>query len=467
MKTICTRKLCLVPLTLLLFALAAQAASPPERDEYAWGFPLSIAGEEGFYRARVPLSVYRSVTDARLRDSGVYNASGQAVPRIFELPETADEEILKRVPLPFIPRFRGQVENPDDLRLRLHREAGTTVLELDSTAPPVAGNGEPVLSSYIIDTRELEQPVRALEFNWDETAEGFIGRIRVEASNDLQSWRQIGQSTLARLSYDEARIEQADTPLRAGKYDYLRLSWQDFPADWRLNRIEAVLGDEPLAVEREWLELDAISNDPETAEWVFNAGGYPPVDRVTLVLPPENVLVRASIFHRSAPDANWRRVNNSVFYHLVRPDGSLQPPPASIGMVRSGEWKVRIESGSVAGPVGLKLGWVPDQLSFVAQGDGPWELVAGRALDSNEQFPQLTMMGDPAIFTLLAKSGDAGIAAVGERRVIGGEAQLSVADPPPWRKFGLWAGLLIAIGLVGWLVLSLMRDLRRQDEDTG
>ena len=97
---------------LLLTALGAYAANIPERDEYAWGFPLSVAGEEGFHAATVPLAVYRSATDTRLRDTGVYNASGQAVPRIFEHIKEVNGETSRREPLSIIPLFSGQVNPP-------------------------------------------------------------------------------------------------------------------------------------------------------------------------------------------------------------------------------------------------------------------------------------------------------------------------------------------------------------------
>jgi len=360
------------------------------------------------------------------------------VPRIFRHLKAEDGETSRREPLAIIPLFRGQVDTPDDIRLRLRREAGETVLELDSHSVDTADAPTRILTAYIVQTGEFKQAVHSLEFSWSDTPEGFIGRVQVDGSDDLQHWRRI---------------------------DYLRITWRDLPVSWRLDGVTGVFSDPPPPAERDWLELDPVSHDSEAAEWIFDAGGFPPVDQVGLLLPPDNVLVRATVFHRTSPNGKWRRSYNGIFYHLLgselRSGDALESPPVRVNTARSGQWKLRLDSGSVSGPVRLKLGWVPDRLSFVAQGEGPWELAVGRALDQSNEFD---MLGDAAIFRLLEESASPGNATVGGRRVIGGEERLTPPGPDPWPKIGLWVGLIAAVGLVGWLVLSLLRDLRREKQ---
>jgi hypothetical protein len=456
----------LLPL-LLLATSGVQAANAPDRNEYAWGFPLSVSGDKGFYTAAIPLSVYRSATDKQLRDAGVYNASGQAVPRIFEHLNAVPESTSRRESLSIIPLFLGQTDSPDALRLRLRQGAAETMLELDSHGAKNGSTQSPVLSAYFVQTQEFKQEIRSLEFDWSEVPEDFIGRVEVDGSDDLQHWRSIGRSTLARLSFDDASIEQNSIQLQGGLYNFLRITWLSMPASWKLDGVIAVFSDQPEERDRDWLELDPDSHDPQTGEWVFDVDGFPPIDRVALLLPPENVLVRATVFHRASTESQWRRSYNGIFYHLKKSGKLLESPPASIATARTGQWKIRLDSGFVSGPVRLRLGWVPDRMSFVAQGQGPWELAVGRAQDRVDLFPQETMLGDDAIFGLLEKSESAGKATLGSRQVIGGEKQLIPPTPSHWRKIGLWAGLVFAVGLVGWLVLSLLRDLRREDRNRG
>jgi hypothetical protein len=112
-----------------------------------------------------------------------------------------------------------------------------------------------------------------------------------------------------------------------------------------------------------------------------------------------------------------------------------------------------------SGSVQLQLGWRPDRLTFLAQGEGPFELVCGRARDRLEDFPQQSLLGDDAIFAVLEQSGQAGQAILGARQDLAGASALTPGGVS-WRTLLLWAGLTGAVSLAGWMVYSLLRELK-------
>ena len=447
----------------------ALAADLPGRDGYAYGFPLATQGDDEFFELEIPLDVYRSVTDPALRDVGVYNAGGQPVPRLVERPDADTEGIEEEIPLGLIPLWGEQAEQSEQLRLLLLQGTDSTRLELDTeraTEQAVERN----LTGYLVDARELEHTLQALALTWPPLPEGFIGTVRLDTSDDLQHWRHVGSSALADLQFQETRIEQNRLKLVRKISDFLRISWRDMPDAWRLSTVSGIYTGESPAAPRAWLELDpaapAEDESAETAgETLFDAGGYPPVDRVNLLLPEGNVVVRASVYYRQNDGDNWRLAVNGLFYNLSRQGSALQSPALAVdfgraGLVRAGQWKVRIESGVTAGPVRLQLGWRPDRLLFLAQGAPPFELVSGRAQDALQRFPQETVLGDSSIFKMLRESGEAGEAALGARAVIAGQAGLEISETVSLRVILVWAGLIAAIAVVGWLVYSLLRENR-------
>ena len=233
------------------------------------------------------------------------------------------------------------------------------------------------------------------------------------------------------------------------------------PVTWKLNAIAGIHTEQGAAASRDWLILDSFEPGETERELVFDVGGYPPVDRVNVLLPDDNVVVRASVFYRRGGQDSWRLAHNGIFYNISRQGSALQSPAAAVRDARAGQWKIRIDSGMTTGPVRLQLGWRPDRLVFLAQGSQPFELVTGRAQDALEQFPQETVLGDSAIFRMLRQSGQAGAATVGSREVIAGPDRLEISGSTPWRVLLLWAGLTGAIVLVGWLVYSLMREMKQ------
>jgi len=436
------------------------SAELPDREEYAYRFSLKTHGDSEFFALDIPLQVYRSVSDSALRDAGIYNADGQPVPRIFEHPVPDDTGIEQQAALGLVPLYDRQADQPEQLRMLLHQHAGETTLALDSQAAP-ARDGEQKLTAYIVDLRELEHVLEALEFDWQLLPQGFIGTVRIEDSDDLRHWRKLGVSTLAELQYNETRIEQRRVSLERKVSDYLRISWKDLPEAWSLNALAGIYTEQGAPAAREWLNLDSTQPGETDREYLYDGGGYLPADRVNVVLPDDNVVVRASIFHRRNEQDRWRLAHNGIFYNITRQGNALRSPAAAVTFVRAGQWKIRIDSGMTTGPVQLQLGWRPDRLVFLAQGSPPFELITGRALDRLEQFPQETVLGDSAIFSMLRDSGEAGDATLGAREIIAGPDRLEIAKTKTWRVLLLWLGLSGAIALVGWLVLSLVRDMRR------
>jgi hypothetical protein len=437
----------------------------PDPDDYAYSFPLTVAGDRQFFELDIPLEVYRSVSDSSLRDTGVYNSKQQPVPRLFERPATPDGS-EEQISLGLVPLDADVSEQPEQLRLLLQQAGRGITMKLDSSETGEPDDANP-LKAYIVDTRDLEHELVALVFHWPKQAQGFIGRLTVEHGDNLQHWRHLGAASLADLEYDKTHIVQNRVGLTGKASDYLRISWHNMPEGWKLDAVMGIYTMAGAPGKRDELLLDATPDSSESArEFVFNADGFPPVDRLKLVLPDENVVVRATIFSRMNEEDSWHRSHSGIFYNLSKQDASLRSPPARVAVTRARQWKVKLESGVTNTSFQLQLGWQPDRLVFLAQGAPPFELVTGRAQDRLQGFPQDSILGDRSIFRMLRESGQAGSATAGNRRLRGGLQQLEVVTTKSWRIVLLWAGLIAAVLLVGWLVYSLMRDMRK-DEKAG
>lgn len=463
-------------LTALAALMALGAAGPlaaqglPERDEYAWRFPLAGGDGAEFRAAVLPPEVYRSVTDPNLRDIGVYNAAGQAVPRVIDAPEKVLDPVETAVELPLVPLYGEPAEQRDKLRLLMEQGAGGTTLSLDTRTDipgdPVGPATAP-LQAYIVDLRERESDPRgrearieALRFEWHEIDPGFIGTARVETGDDLQTWRAIGRGTLADLAHEGTRIVEDRVELNSAADDFLRITWTGLPRGWELRSLIGIEQDEQADAPRDWLALPPATASEDGRTLTFDAGGFPPVDRVNLLLPGDNVVVRAGVYYRASENTPWRRAHEGVFYHVSRQGNAVTSAPADIGVTRASQWQVRIESGAAGENFELQLGWRPERLLYVAQGEGPFALVTGRARAQVETWPQQRLLGDRGIFRMLREAGEPGIATIGAREPLAGEAAMSLGMEVSWRTALVWIGLIGAVLLVGWLAVSLMKEMR-------
>jgi len=449
----------LIAIALLFSTGIAGSAELPGRDRYAYRFPLDITGESGFFAVELPLEAYRSVADPLLRDTGVYNGNGEPVPRIFEHSPEDKNGPEQVIPLGLVPLHGELADHSDQLRIFLQQGTAGTRLELDASTSEEPDKDR-MVTAYIIDTRDLEHRLEALEFSWQPLLQGLIATVRIDHSDDLQHWRKLGAWTLAEVEYEGTRIEQRRIGLDKDVAGFLRVTWKKMPELWRLEKVAGIWSGRGVQAPRDWLTLEVLAPGDDEREFIFDAAGFPPVDRVNLLLTGTNAVVRASVFHRLTPEDRWTRLYSGVFYNLSRQGSDLQSPATAVRETRAGHWKIRIDAGTAPDPVRLQLGWRPDRLLFLAQGPPPFELVSGRARDRLEQFPQSALMGDREIFDLLRESGQEGLAIIGSREIVAGPAQLEITHGGNWKTALLWLGLAGAVALVAWMVYSLMREMK-------
>ena len=444
----------------LLLPLPANAQTAAngvaDASDYVWGFPIETEGDASFYSLQLPIEVNRSVTDAQLRDAGVFNAQGQAVPRVFAPARDGFEEHELHRWLPILPLYANELEKDEVVDVLLRRSGDETTLQFRLDG---GSNASPLqqLAAYIVDARELDAAIAALDFEWASTDAGFIGDVMVDASNDLRQWRSVGSAAIADLREDSSIITQRRVKLDNAREDFLRIRWADLPDDWRLSGVDAVYKTSTTRIAREFLRLDPASVDAEDGGLVFDIGGEPLIDRLQLLLTERNVVITATVFSWSESAGRWTRLLNGTFHHVGRDGRAVVSEPVAVGPLRTSRLKVLVERGQQDAPLQLELGWRPDTLLFLAQGNPPYVLAAGRAEDRQQGFPQQRIFGVDAITDLAAKNGDSGTATLGPRYPLGGKLPQSVSPPLNWPQLALWLGLALGVAFVAYMAFRIIR----------
>jgi alpha-beta hydrolase superfamily lysophospholipase len=112
----------------------------------------------------------------------------------------------------------------------------------------------------------------------------------------------------------------------------------------------------------------------------------------------------------------------------------------------------------------LEVGWRPDKLVFLAQGQPPFTLAAGSANDALNQYPQHRIYGDRSLATLVESNGGMVAASLGPRYELGGPDRLVATKPINWRTLMLWFGLVMGVVFVGLMASKTIRELRSANQ---
>lgn len=441
-------------------SLAPSAESVPPADEYAYTFDIHVERAAEVVEAELTTDFYRSVTDPSLRDAGVYNADGQPVPRQFTGPQHGEPKEVRDPSLVLVP-VTGPPDQPADrLRLLMRQEGRDTTVTLDAaatTSDSGPGTGQR-LTAYLVDLGEDAEALDYLELSWPASQQGLMGRVSLHDSDALQGWRRVDQATIADLAWDDTRILRNRLRLGRDTARYLRITWSGLPDSFSLDGISGIRLERENHVRHDWLELEPAAVIEPGREYHFDAGAVPPFDRARVLLSGENAVLRATLQYRYDADAPWRPAHQGVFFHVLRDGLEVSSDAAAFTPTSAPHWRLLVDAGTVTAPPRLALGWPVGRLRFVAQGPGPYQLVAGRGRDRIEGFPQQARLGDPALFGLLPDDAPAGDARLAARTVNAGPEALQVNVRPLGRLVLLWAGLVGAVLLVAWLVWSLFRE---------
>jgi hypothetical protein len=445
-------------LVALLVLGTAAADEPVGTGDYAYGWPIVTTGPAELYEVSLPIEVYQAAVDPQLRDLSVFDATGNPVPRLVRQPLQVVEEAEPTMTLPALPVWARPGQAPGDVRLRLERRGDATELVLDSAPATAAGLG--TLVAYVVDTEETPRQWTAVDLEWDTLPGPLWLSVTVEGSEDLNQWFALGTGTVAALEQDGARIERRRIELPARSARYLRFTWREAPPEWQLSRVLLHWSAAPEAAPMERLRLQPAGRDPDDGGYLFDLGGSLLTREFALELPADNVVIGAKIYRQRPGSDRFETVHRGLFFHLRRDGTDAATAAVTVPPLRAARWKVVIERGRTEVDVSLVVGWQPDQVVFVAQGEPRWVLAAGSARDREQDFPLARRYGEPELAGLIERTASVAAATLGPRRVLGGEARLAPSPVGHWRQWLLWLGLTAGVALVAFMVLRLLRDLR-------
>lgn len=434
---------------------SAAWAAAPKPDDYSQGIVIQSAAGQPLVEVAMPEAVYQTTTRADLRDVRVFNADGTAVPHAYcAAPETSAPVIEQRALSIFQLR-----EAPDGgaagSQIEVQTSGGTQVRVQQHDAPAASGSRPSV---HIIDAREIEQDLRAIEFHWNSPDGASEVRVRIQASEDLDRWTNVvAASTLLQIEGAEERIGRKRIELPQRHYSYLRVERADAGPPLH---IESALAETVLPaaeIEPMWFAAERESA-PEPGVLMFDAGRMAPIQFARLRLPQDNSSVRVEIASRPDEKSQWRERWRGESYSIVTERESRVSPPARFDAVADRYWRVKLPSDVNLEP-SLELAYRPVRLRFLAQGSGPYTLAFG----SRRAEPASPASCD-ALLADVKPEDRALMLAEGyplTTRTLGGDRALTpMPEKTPIRLVVLWAVLVTGAALLVAMALSLLRRLK-------
>jgi len=441
---------------LLLVASSAFGAAPTIQD-YAQGIEINAPEGLPLVEATLPDAVYQNAANADLSDVRVFNADGLPVPHAFCAAPTATEATISEEQLPVFELRDAPTNTSDGTRVELQTKGGAQINVVEP------GPGEPVVASgriHIIDARSSDDPVRAIQFDWQSPDGASQARVSIEASDDLDQWRVlVPATTLLRATLGNEQLRRERIELPSHSYDYLRVQRTDGGPPLGINRVTAERVGAVVEIDPTWFMATTLVTD-DIQVLFFDSARRAPVSYARLRLPQENSSVRATLHSRNDGKAPWTERWSGEVYRIVTDKERRESPPAHFAATSDRYWRLRIANDpQLYRATSLELGYRPARLRFLAQGRSPFTLAFGsRRAESSPASGCDTLLADVGVKER-AKLVSQGI--VGGQRSLGGESALkALPKQTPARLVVLWTVLVVGVGVLVAMALVLLKRVR-------
>lgn len=441
-------------ISLLLLASSSMWAFADSASDYA--LQLGIIAPANAPLLRLPLNadVYRALRRQDLGDLRVFNAAGEALPAARLSADQRPHTLTVRSALTPLPAIAATKTGNGSTRISLDQGHGDMQVRIDvgGTARPAAA---PTTSRFLVDTRAFgRRPVHAIELPL-ATATLFEGRLLIETSADLADWRILAASeTILAVGNGDGRLARTRIAIKGHNARYLRLTWLSQPPAAMPTEVDLIHRQQPNAPDRQWLKLNGTVSGKHVD---YLAPGLFPVDRLRL-LPAQggNDVVAAQVASRPGVSARWQHRIRTVGFRLQEGHSVRESAAATFPLTRDPLWRVSPDRPETVGAAStLLLGWLPDEIVFVARGPGPYVLAVGHPdrapawLAPHTIVPGYRSTAEAAMAVAsLAPSG---------RIVEAIERPINVWQPG--EHWWLWAALGLGVAVLGWMARSVWRDV--------
>jgi hypothetical protein len=432
------------------------------QDDYAFRYALATDGSSAAWRVELSPAIYAVSEPAiGLRDLVVVNADGQQVPfgPLPAAPTRAQAFALKTTLLPLPANSPG---HDDIVRVQRNRD-GAIVIEQPATSSPSARPGQ-----WLIDAGRPASLDR-IDIAPSALPDDARFHISVQSSNDLQHWSTRGEaSEIVSVRRGADALAQRSIAVASGTPSrYYRLTLRDGNhAPWDIAQTPSVeLHGSTVdtytdhATARQWLDAPAAVTSPSTsgADYDYTLPAALPLEAARITLAGNNTVTRYALLDH---DDDGKRVLVTGTAVQIGTDAD-EAAPAAFPPVRVQHLRLHTDT-PLAQPPTLRVAWQPAVFVFLAEGSGPYSLLAGSHAARRADYPL-----QAALDRIRPPDAGAGwlppLATLGAVSDADGPAALLAPKPPfDWTRLLLWLVLIggaLAVAAMAW---SLLRQSRRE-----
>jgi len=461
-------------------------------------FPIS-KGQQSIRKFTMISEVYRCLKYSDHKDLVIVNSEHQIVPFHISTPSQAVDVSIYKQEISFYQEPAASTYKTGD---QIRRIAQLTGVASGSESDVQWVNKNSYYSSVIIEQNKTKGRLKSIIINYRTGADPVSSTVVVEASSDLQNWSTLlSPQNIFYLPGKHNNMQSNDLKFSSSSDEkYLRLAFLSNIDDFNTNII-GITGeyevtkyiDSPM----QWFNADSLRSLDEQGEWSMSLSDIRPVSRIRFTPASDIAYYQGSIFikryldpvidsdqHKTREDAKkkikhlikdavqyphaqsvspWQHISIFAQYKIQTDNGSIKSSDIQLTPIQSKTWKFVFNQprmADVSQLPGIEFGWQSPQVIFIAQGAGPFFLLAGNAeLPQKAVFPShlVAMDENLEVVDLLPeeKNNDINVLASSDETI---DMKYDL------KTILLWLTLFFGVGLMALMASQLARKIKSENK---
>jgi hypothetical protein len=453
-------------------AHATDAHAAGSDDRYAYRWPLKTEGDQVAWQFELTPEIYAALRDPELRDFEVINAEGRAVP---VAPLTESAQVSPRSQWMWLPSFAlpRDAATADDIGLRIERDESGQLRMLEAraqetqTAAATAKNVDYVIDASTVNPNTAARDSRAatidrIELQWPYGERDTRTRFAVDVSDDLDQWQTLVEgATVVFLRQGASTLQRRTIAMPKTAKRYLRLRHIDGDALQSL-QVQARRHDTTTSAYANFVtrtiaaEYAGKEDAGQGAQWYrYRLPAALPATQLGIALTTDNAT--ADLETQAFIGEQWMPMGTHTVFRLRQGDVVVDNDDYNLNVATvAREWRFRSIVALEPAPK-LDITYLPDRFVFLAQGKGPYTLVAGSR--SAKRAPMPVEQALAPMRKHFGAEWEPPVASLGARATAGGDAAYDAPKTPPnWRGWLLWALLIGGALIIAGFAFSLIRQ---------
>ncbi len=433
------------PLVLLCLLSQAQAAS--SQLDFAYQAPLSETDQK-LQRIELPLEVILALTRPDLSDLAVFNVNGKQLPLSITRSPALMSQHSQLLPFHEFNSFQQQRSRIVTTREKNQQQGSE--LETTETVPV-----QQLRKDYLIELAldENTPDFERIELQWTHQPTAQILELKVEVGNEIDNLRVIKQRKSLTNLESEDRSWRSISGIPRG-YRYMRLTPINAVTEFELQQVSGHYQKNRTAPNLTHQITPEFRTGKTGDSYFFEFPSAVYAEAMRIVPIDTNSVISGDLYATWNNTDDGRRVQRNFRQHNIS-DHEVRPSqPIKLSRRNYQQFWFTSHAELAAAPR-VVLVYPQYELIFLGDSNGPYTLFWG----NYEIQAEATDLGSMLEADLPKARQRATLVTLGSIVESGGPTRLTPQPALPWKKWMLWALLILAAIITGRMAFKLYREM--------